>query len=150
MKKIRILALAVALLMLSACVVGCTKVEKVTVNAVVTVVDGEENILGPVNVAVESTADVPVTVLMALTTALDNNEIVYTCTEDQLSISSIADRGDKNEDGMEYFWEYTINGEEVETGRAGTNTFEEGAQIVFTYVSESTEDLAKADEEGDE
>lgn len=148
MKKIRILSFVVALLMLSACVVGCTKVEKVTVNAVVTVVVNGENLLGPVDVAVESTADEPVTVLMAATTAFDNNEIAYAA--DEYSLSSIGDYADKVDGDYTYFWEYTINGEKVETGRAGTNTIEEGAQIVFTYVMESTEDLAKADEEGDE
>ncbi len=147
MKKLRILAFAVALLMLSACVAGCTQVEKVTVNAVVTVVVDGENLLGPVNVAVESTADAPVTVLMAATTAFDNNDITYVA--DEYSLSAISDYADKVDDGYTYFWEYTINGEKVKTGRAGTNVIEEGAEIVFTYVMESTEDLAKADEEGD-
>ena len=145
MKKFRIIAFAVAMLMLTASFVGCTTVEKVTLNAVVTIVVNGENLLGPVAVEVETTADEPVTVLLAALTAFDNNEIDYVA--DEYSITSIGEYADKTEGGYTYFWEYTINGEKVETGRAGTNQIKEGDEIVFTYVAESTEELIKEAEE---
>lgn len=141
MKTIKILALALAVMMLSVCAVGCQTTEKVTINVTVSAVVDGEALFGPVTVPISTPVDEAVSVLHAATHAMDENSIDYTVTEDGLSLTSIGDYADKSDDEYTYFWEYSLNGVVPESGRAGTNTVKDGDEIVFTYVQILTSDL---------
>lgn len=155
MKKFKLIALLMALAMLTACFAGCgEKKEKVAVNVKVTVmvdedvaVDGNEVIFGPVEVKVEGTADNPPTILQAVKEAFILNDFQYEA--DDLSVSSIGGFSDKVEGDYTYFWVYTINGEEPKSGRAGTIVANENDVIVYNFTKEATADLASADTAGE-
>ena len=148
MKKFKLIALLLALAMLSVCFVGCgEKKEKVSVNVKVSVIANDEVLFGPVDVKVEGTTETPPTVLQAVKEAFILNDFQYEA--DDLSISSIGGYADKEEGDYTYFWVYTINGAEPKAGRAGTIQVNENDVIVYTYVKEATSDLASKDTAGE-
>jgi len=146
MKNFRICALLLAVLMLSACFVGCAK-EKTYVNVKVSVVANGETIFGPVDAKVETDPETPATILYVVSDAFDQNEFEYEA--DDMSFLSINGLSYKEEDGNTYFWDFTINGETPDEGRASTIIANEGDEIVYTYYAESTEDLAANEDAGE-
>ena len=139
MKKIKIIALALAIAMLSVCLISCGT-PKIKVNAKVGVYVGEEFILAPFAVEVQNT-EAP-TILQAVREALELNDIDYEA--DDMGIKSIAGNAYKTDGEYTYFWTYTINGEEPTSGRAGNTAINEGDTIIYVYQQESNEDLAEA------
>ena len=147
MKKFKLIALALAVLMLSACFVGCEKTEKVTVNVTVSVFANDEILVQPLAVPVEAPVDDPATILDCVRHAFELNAIEFEANE--MSITSIQGLADKVEGDRTYWWDFTINGAIPETGRAGTITANEGDVIVFTYSNELTSELIAAEEKKD-
>ena len=139
MKKFKIIALVLAIAMLSACLIGCGS-KKIKVEAKIGVYVGEEFILNPFSVTVQNT-EAP-TILQAVREALELNGIEY--ESDDMGIKSIAGNAYKNDGTTTCFWTYTINGEEPDSGRAGNTPINEGDVIIYVYQQESNEDLAEA------
>lgn len=139
MRKFKIVALVLAIAMLSACLIGCGS-KKIKVEAKVGVYVGEEFILNPFSVTVQNT-EAP-TILQAVREALELNGIEY--ESDDMGIKSIAGNAYKNDGTTTCFWTYTINGEEPDSGRAGNTPINEGDVIIYVYQQESNEDLAEA------
>ena len=139
MKKFKIFALVLAVAMLSACLISCGT-QKVKVEAKVGVYVGEEFLLNPFSVTVQS-VEAP-TILQAVREALELNGIEYEA--DEMGIKSIAGNAYKNDGKTTCFWTYTINGEEPSSGRAGNTAINEGDTIIYVYQQESNEDLAEA------
>lgn len=139
MKKIRFTALALVILMIALTAVSCggEKVEKVAVKCTVSAVVDNETKFGPYEVTVEGTVDNPPTVLKAVETALQLNEITFTIADDGLGFKSITLDGNeyKNyaDDVNIYGWYYTANGIEPENGRMGINLVVEGDVIELIY-----------------
>ena len=139
MKKFRILAFVLAVVMLSVCLASCGT-PKIKVTAKVGVFVGEEYILYPYELTVQN-VEAP-TILQAVREALELNGIDYEA--DDMGIKSIAGNAYKTDGENTYFWTYTINGVEPTTGRAGNTAINEGDTIVYVYQQESNEDLAEA------
>ena len=139
MKKIRFTALALVILMIALTAVSCggEKVEKVAVKCTVSAVVDNETKFGPYEVTVEGTVDNPPTVLKAVETALQLNEIAFAIADDGLGFKSITLDGNeyKNyaDDVHIYGWYYTANGIEPENGRMGINLVVEGDVIELIY-----------------
>ncbi len=138
MRKIKILALVMALATLALAAVSCGGGSpKVTVNVTVSaVVDGETK-FGPYDLPVEGTEDDLPTVLDAVQLALQFNEI--NCEVDSNNrISNITldgvDYKAYNDEVNIYGWIYLANGIEPETGKMATNTINEGDVIELQYI----------------
>ena len=142
MKKLyKILAFALTILMLSACVIGCQPKTKQKVNVTVSVVVEGETILGPYMVELESDVDNPPTILQAVREACILNDI--TEEADDMAISTIGEYSAKVEGEYTYFWEFTVNGV-IPAGRAGAVAVNANDEIVYTYIQAKTSDLAAA------
>lgn len=139
MKHSKLIALICALLTLSVFAVGCGNDNAVTVNVTVSAIAEDTVYVNPVKVTIEGTTEEPPTVLDAAISAFDQNGTP--CEADEYSILSIGDYADKTEGEYTYFWEYTVNGEKPEEGRANTIQVNENDIIVFTYVQVLTSDL---------
>lgn len=152
MNKIRIIALAMAVMMLAMCMVSCGGGEKVSVNCNISVmIDGEE-VFGPYNLTVQGPAENPPTVLQATQEAFTVCEIPYEVDENGLSLTSITIDGTAYTKGADdvniYTWYYTADGIEPVEGRAGTNAVLEGQNIVFHYSATPINPQEFSDDEG--
>ena len=150
MRMLKRTALVFALLLVSALIMSCGASQKVTVNVTVTVIipDLDDVYFGPVTVPVEGKADDPPTILRCVKEAFILNDMKYETDESEVgefSITSIGDYKEKTEGDYTYFWDYTLNGEEPKSGRAGTIIANEGDVIVYTYYQVLTEELASKD-----
>ena len=145
MKKFKLVALVLAVLMMTACFVGCEKTEKVALNVTVTVIAEDDVLFGPVTIPMERPVDDMPTILEAVQEAFILNEVAY--ENDDMAILSISGLADKVEGDYTYWWEYTVNGEAPTSGRAGTITVADGDIIVYNYVKVLTSELIAA--EGD-
>ena len=145
MKKFKLVALVLAVLMMTACFVGCEKTEKVALNVTISVIAEEGVVFGPVTIPMERPADDMPTILEAVQEAFILNEVAY--ENDDMAILSINGLADKVEGDYTYWWEYTVNGEVPASGRAGTITVKDGDVIVYNYVKVLTSELIAA--EGD-
>ena len=161
MKKSKIITLALAIVIVAACFsfYGCNNaVEKITVNANVTVIDNNgEAVFGPVDVPV--VRDHQPTVVEVVIEALTVNEYKYeteTVTSGGTEYESFVSIGDlkehkamekvkDKEEEYQYFWTYTINGVEPTSGRSFTNTVNDGDKIVYIFNHVSTAELIAAE-----
>lgn len=138
MKKIRVVALAMVLVMLALCVASCG-VEKVKVNCTVTIVANGETYLENYAYTVENTVETPPTVLQAVTEVCTVVDFPYEVDDAGNSLTCITLDGVEYRSGTQAdgsgqgFWGYTLDGVEPSSGRAGTNTVAEGQSIVFTF-----------------
>lgn len=155
MKKIRVAALAMAIIMLALCAVSCSKSEKLLVNCTVSVMIDGELYLDGYAYQVQGTVDAPPTVLQAASEAFTILEIPYEVDDSGLSITSISFDGvaynggpATNADGVEGigFWEYTADGVKPQSGRAGNNAVLEGQKILFTYEFQPNEEVVWTEE----
>ena len=136
MKLTRILALAIAFVMLALCAASCGE-PKVTVNVTVKIIaDNPDEPILDTPITIESTNP---TVLEAVREALIVNEIAYNLTEDGSSILDIQDYKDlsatQSGDGLVYYWMYYLNDVEPTSGKAVSNTIAEGDVITYVYSS---------------
>ena len=158
MKKFRIAALAMALLMLALAFASCGAKGPavVTVNCHVKINGAEASIVN-FDVTAEGTEENPPTVLTAAIAALNRREDVkyeLDVDDDDVPIGFISitdDSGNVYKVGytdatQEYMstWEYTIDGVKPETGRMNTIPVAEGQQIEFSFNTYSVEELLAA------
>lgn len=151
MKKNRILALVLAVVMLGMVMVSCSKAEKVTVKGTVSLVIDGETKFGPYEVTCEGTVEEVPTVLQAVNEALVLNEIAS--ENDGMGLTSVTLDGTTyakgNDETNIYSWYYTVNGAEPKAGRAGNNALVEGDEIVYIFHTEpiNPDDLTPVNEE---
>lgn len=142
MKKIRVAALVMAIVMLAMCAVSCSKSEKVTVNCTISVQIGDELYLDGYKYTVQGTVDNPPTVLQAVSEVFQIVEFAYETDDAGLSLTSLSFDGvtyaaGMNAEGTEIgFWEYSADGVKPKEGRMGTNAILEGQHILLTYDSQ--------------
>ncbi len=167
MKKttIRIFVLTLAIVMLTCMFAGCGK-SKMTVTVGVQLgeeyinymydknADNEEfiipqehrNFLNNVSVEIAYAEGEQVSALAAFKNAAAEYDLDYTLDKTGKSVSIINDykgfsEKDENGEYVTYFWSYTINGVEPETGRADDNMVKDGDVIVFTLTSASASEF---------
>ncbi len=137
MKKIRVAALAIALVMLAITMVACNSAEKVSVNCTVTVICNDEVMLDGYNYTVQGTTENPPTILQAVLEACQTVEIPCESDDSGLSVQSFSFDGTEYANGSDeeniYRWYFTINGAEPKEGRAGNTQVQEGDAICYTY-----------------
>lgn len=137
MKKIRVAALAIALVMLALTMAACSGAEKVSVNCTVTVVCNDEVILDNYAYTVQGTTENPPTILQAVIEACQTVEIPCEADENGLAVQSISYDGtvyaNGNDEENIYRWYYTVDGVEPKEGRAGNTAIQEGQAICYTY-----------------
>lgn len=158
MKKIKISALIIAILMLTATVISCAPAASNEVNCTISVIAGDKAICDALDCPVKLNNGENPTVLQALEVALqflgDDYEFDSTnlkrLMHDGVEYAAGIDESGENL----WFWNYTANGVEPEKGSPAINVINEGDVIVFTYTSlpvennEKTED-SEEDEEAD-
>ena len=142
MKKIRVAALAMAIIMLALCAVSCSKSEKLLMNCTISVmIDGELYVDGYAY-QVQGTVDEPPTVLQAASEAFTILEVPYEVEDNGNNFYSISFDGiayasgqTTNAEGVEgiAYWEYTADGVSPKEGQAGKNAVLEGQNIMFIY-----------------
>lgn len=138
MKKIRFVALAVAMLMLAMCAVACSS-EKITVNCTVSVeIDGEVY-LDNYAYAVTNKVETPPTILQAVSEVFQMVEYNYAVDEEGLSLTAVTVDGTDYVAGLSAdgsaigFWGCTVNGAEPEEGRMGNTPIHEGDHVVVSF-----------------
>lgn len=144
MKKTRIFALAMALVLMLSCFIACESKEKITVTADVKVVDGDGEVLIDTAVQIE---DSNPTVLMAIVQACQDEEIVI--ETDGKDVTKIGGFEAVDEEDYLYFWDCTFNHKAIE-GKAGdvALTADQNHVIVYKYASikvEAVEDETEAE-----
>ena len=145
MKKFRIVALAMALVLMLACLVSCGGAkEKITVTADVKVVDNEGEVLIDTGVKLEHAEP---TVLMAIIQACQDEEIVIETTSDGKDVKKIGGYDDVEDDEYYYFWDCTFNFKAIE-GKAGDAilTPDQNHTIVYKYSTVEKADLEETTE----
>lgn len=137
MKKIRVAALALAVIMLTLCMAACSGAEKVSVNCKISVIINDEVMLDNYAYTVQGTTENPPTILQAVREACQTVEIPCEVDSNGLSLESLTFDGQAYANGSDeeniYRWYYTVDGVEPDTGRAGNTPVQEGQTICYTY-----------------
>lgn len=155
MKKIRITAIAIAMLMLCMTMAACNAGSpKVSATFTLSVVNGDEVYVDGYSYTVEGTEAEPPTVLQGVREALQTLDIATEADSENLSLASLTYDGvtyeNYSSDGANiYAWIYSINGEEA-TGRAGMTTMQDGWNIEYSLLVTPIENqqFSDSDEEG--
>lgn len=148
MRKFKLLALVLAIAMLSCCFASCSGgSDKITTKVTVSVIADDEVIFGPVPVELEHAADAQPTILVCVEEAFILNDVAY--DKDDMAFKSINGLADTEDDEYTYWWDYTINGAAPSSGRAGTILAQDGDVIVYTYTKVLTSELIAAEEAKD-
>lgn len=105
-------------------------------------VDPEFPTILEVDVPIKSTNP---TVLEAFIEGCMVNGIDYTLTDDEKSVVDIDEYPDRVDDetGVNYYWIYTVNGVEPESGMASDAVIADGDVIEYIYVSYIPEETAE-------
>ena len=136
MKKFRILALALACVMMIGMCVGCTSANDITVTLKFITADGTEYF----NQEIKVNAEVP-TVELAVNEANATYTSLLCSWSDRYELS-LGDYPDTQlEDGTFMYWVFTINGEEA-TAKANEATIKDGDVITYTYTAMTLEEAA--------
>lgn len=145
MKKIKILCLLLAVVLVLPVLASCNSGKVHATVSVKFVIPGdeekgEEDVVkfSKVELRVEGTKDNPPTVLQAAEEALNEYEVSYSLTADGHSILEVfglrgADSADA-EKGYYQYWDCFINGERSKDGRQSTTLIYEGDEIVFEWT----------------
>ncbi len=141
MKKLRVAALMLAMLILTLTMAACSGGDKVTVNCKVSVMVGDEYIVDNYDYAVTGTTENPPTILQAVREACQAIDIATEADEAGLSLESVTSDGVTYANGNDgenmNRWVYTVDGVEpaANSGRAGNNAIQEGQSICYTFIS---------------
>ena len=150
MKKIRIAAIVMALVMVCAGVISCGGGASKEVNCTMSVVVDGEYLVDSLEVPTKGSADAEPVVLDALKIALDYLGVEYELGSTNLK--RIVFDGHEYGEGRDaegknhWFWVYTCNGVEPENGSAAVNTINEGDYIEFIYTSIPVEEDVETEE----
>ena len=137
MKKFRILALALACVMMIGMCVGCSSANDITVTLKFVTEDNHEFFSQEIKINAETpTVELAVNEANATYTSLG-------CTWSDRYELSLADYPDVvNEDGSSIYWSFTINGEEA-TAKANEAVIKDGDVIVYTYTTFTLDEVAE-------
>lgn len=146
MKKIKYLALVLAVMFVCIMLPSCAEVvevKDVTFAAITLDVDGNKTLLVDTVIGdISGTADDMPTVYDAVIQLLEENGIRHK-TEDG-AITSIANKSESTKNGYFYVWEYKINKKQPK-GRANEILVEEGDHIVYYLTPDVDESAAPTD-----
>lgn len=136
MKFTRVLALAIAVIMAALCFVSCGA-QTINVNLKIDCGDADVPVILDVKVPMKSNDP---TVLQTFIEGCLLNEMAYTLTANENSVKSIDVYDDyTDEEGVSYFWTFTVNGEEL-PGFATDIVVADGDTIEYTYTSFSPDE----------
>ena len=142
MKRKRFVALAMIFTLLASFLAACSSnAEEITVTLIITA--GEDEIFnGPIKLNYENP-----TVLMLIQEAAILYEFDITLNERGDSIKSIKEYNDyKDENNIDHFWEYKINGvlpENTTGGKANAQPIADGDVIEYVYSTFDPATIAK-------
>lgn len=129
MKKFRILALALACVMMIGMCVGCSSANDITVTLTFVLEDGSTFWSQEIKV----NAEVP-TVELAVNEANATYPDLGCTWSDRFELSIAGYPDTQLEDGTFMYWAFTVNGEEA-TAKANEATIKDGDVITYTYTA---------------
>ena len=154
MKKIRIAAIIMALVMLCASVISCNGGAAKQVKCTISVVVDGEYIVDTLECPVKANGDNAPVVIDALKVALDYLGVDYEIGSTNLKrlvFDGVEYAEGRDAEGKNHrFWVYTANGEEPENGSAVVNVLNDGDYIEFIYDSIPVESDVDTTEDGGE
>lgn len=155
MKKIRILSIIIAVLLVATAFAACGKDNDNTDSEVSSSVETEAREPNAdemyVNISISTDdygtlyeKDIIIdrnnaNVLTAILAACDQEGFVYELNDEMNSISSIGEFDEKEKNKLSYYWAFTVNGKEV-SGRALDNKVKENDKIAYNYTGLPTGD----------
>ncbi len=146
MKKLRILCLALALVLVLPMIASCSGNKVVSNNVTVKfqapkdveAAEKEYETLFELALSVEGTKDNMPNVLQVAETALRQYEIDYELSKDGASIAGVFDRVQSDsadaEKGYYYYWDVTVNGKASDAGRQSVTLVYDDDVIVYTWT----------------
>ena len=146
MKKLRILCLLLAGLLVLPLFAGCSSGKRYATVSIKFVIPGDKDKgeedtvkFTKAELRVEGTKDNPPTVLQAAEEVLNEYEVPFSLTADGHSILEVyglrgADSAD-SEKGYYQYWDCLINGEHSKEGRQSSTLIYEGDEIVFKWTT---------------
>lgn len=128
-KKIIALVLVAvfALSVCSSCVTDAAEI-KVTLK----IVAGDDNIFNK-EIGVSDPDGDGATIIEVVKEAVAQYELQVSFDASEKSLTGVKNYKECTIDEIPYFWNYTINGEEPQSGRAGDNYVNDGGVVVFTF-----------------
>ena len=154
MKKTRIAAIVMAILMLGASMISCAGGASKEVKCTLSVVVDGEYLVDSLEVPTKGSGDADPVVLDALKIALDylgvNYELGSTNLKRVMFDGKEYAEGRDAEGKNHWFWVYTCNGVEPENGSAAVNAVNEGDYIEFIYTSIPVEEEVETTDETEE
>ncbi len=135
MKFRKITAIVLAVVALCAFLPSCGSVETVKdvrFSAITTEKNGKQKVLCNVYHG-DLSSDGELTVMDAVIALLEQNGTPYKISADGKSFSSIASKSESKKGGYQYYWTFTINGEEPQ-GRACDILVHDGDKIVYYHA----------------
>ena len=129
MKKFRILALALACVMMIGMCVGCSSANDITVTLKFVLNDGSEFVTYEIKVNAETP-----TVELAVNEANATYPDLGATWSDRYELSIAGYPDTQLEDGTFMYWVFTVNGEEA-TAKANETAIADGDVITYTYTA---------------
>ena len=129
MKKFRILALALACVMMIGMCVGCSSANDITVTLKFVLNDGSEFVTYEIKVNAETP-----TVELAVNEANATYPDLGATWSDRYELSIAGYPDTQLEDGTFMYWVFTVNGEDA-TAKANETTIADGDVITYTYTA---------------
>lgn len=132
MKKIRILALVLVIVLAACSLYSCGKddtVKEGDMNVNIIISSDEYGVLAEGVVGVGEGA----TVIDAMVTYCDREGIEYKLNAEMDTIESLGSYKEVVRNKLGYYWQYKLDGKEPK-GRAGENTVTEGSEVVYNYT----------------
>ncbi len=138
MKKTKIIALVLAVAMLTVALVSCAPASpKVRINCTVSIVVDGVKLLDSYAYTVSGTEEKIPTVLQTVREALTVASIVHEADDEEFI--SVTINGQTYSQAMDeeyvYSWIYRVDGEEPKSGRMSNNPVEEGQNIELELIS---------------
>ena len=129
MKKFRILALALACVMMIGMCVGCSSANDITVTLKFVLNDGSEFVTYEIKVNAETP-----TVELAVNEANATYPDLGATWSDRYELSIAGYPDTQLEDGTFMYWVFTVNGEDA-TAKANETAIADGDVITYTYTA---------------
>ena len=166
-KKTKIVAILMAVVMLSMSLASCAGGNKMTVtvgiklgedyidylyalnedNEEYILPEEERTMLNDVSVEINYEEGEEISALRAFIEACANYDVSYELDSTETSVKSVSSYAgvsvtdsENADNNVTYFWSFTINGVEPTSGRAATNYVSDGDAIVFTLTSAAASD----------
>ena len=139
MKKIKILALVLVIVLAACSLYSCGKdgtVKEGDMKVNIIISSDEYGVLAEGVVGVDEGA----TVIDAMVTYCDREGIEYKLNAEMDTVEALGSYKEVVRNKLGYYWQYTLDGKEPK-GRAGENTVTEGSKVVYNYTYIPTGDF---------